>query len=87
MHRVAGPLSSDTSISRPVLRAAASATRYSLAFFADPDQSVKLQPVTRVPAGSKHHGFTVAAYVRWRAGEGIGVSFDGSEAKRVPVES
>jgi hypothetical protein len=77
-----------------VLRQASGTTRYSLAFFADPDSTVKLkQP--QDPNSLKEEGvggvtdsMTVAEYVRWRCGEatGIGVSFEGrSEESRIGI--
>lgn len=89
LHRVAGPGSMESAISDEVLRSAANETRYSLAFFADPDSNVQLKP--RLSGGrngegaSERTGMSVAEYVRWRAGQdsGIGVSFDGSEEQRV----
>lgn len=86
-HRVPGPssLASHTDVAE--LRHAASVTRHSLAFFVDPDTTLRLNlgaasgetcesggPST--PVG----GLSVAEYVAWRCGLGDGVAYHPGEA-------
>jgi isopenicillin N synthase-like dioxygenase len=77
-HRVPGPASIASRTDPAELRRAAAVSRHSLAFFVDPDATLRLELEAR-SGGEAAQGISVAEYVAWRCGKGDGVAYHPGE--------
>jgi hypothetical protein len=89
LHRVAGPASTGSCTSKEDLLRAVSVPRISIAYFADPNETVStiLNERGNVAGNGDHQSMSIAEYIKWRSGgendNRSGVAFTSTEETRL----